>query len=65
MVRFLLVLSVKETLCDVYIVRQESDVAGVKAISENTRILFVCTPKFYISIVFVFSKDHCKSQEKL
>lgn len=29
MVRFLLVLSVKETLCDVYIVRQESDVAGV------------------------------------
>ena len=65
MVRFLLVLSVKETLCDVYIVRQESDVAGVKAISENTSILFVCPPKFYISIVFVFSKDHCKSQEKL
>ena len=23
------------------------------------------SPKFYISIVFVFSRDHCKSQEKL
>ena len=28
-------------------------------------ILFVCPPKFCISIVFVFSWDHCKSQEKL
>ena len=23
------------------------------------------SPKFYLSIVFVFSRDHCKSQEKL
>ena len=30
-----------------------------------TIILFACPPKFYISIVFVFSRDHCKSQEKL
>ena len=28
-------------------------------------MLFVCPPKFYISIVFVFSWDHYKSQEKL
>ena len=35
------------------------------ASSENTIILFVCPPKFCISIVFVFSRDHCKSQEKL
>ena len=32
---------------------------------ENTIILFVGPPKFCISIVFVFSWDHCKSQEKL
>ena len=32
---------------------------------ENTIIFFVCPPKFYISIVFVFSWDHCKSQENL
>ena len=36
-----------------------------EAISENTIILFVCSPKFCISIVFVFSWDHCESQEKL
>ena len=36
-----------------------------KATSENTIILFVCPPKCCISIVFVFSWDHCKSQEKL
>ena len=35
------------------------------AISKNTIILFVCSPKFCISIVFVFSWGHCKSQEKL
>ena len=35
------------------------------AIPENTIILFVCPPKFCISIVFVLSWDHCKSQEKL
>ena len=35
------------------------------AIPENTILLFVCPPKFCISIVFVFSWDHCKSQEKL
>ena len=28
-------------------------------ISENTIMLFACPPKFYISIVFVFSRDHC------
>ena len=28
-------------------------------------ILFVCASKFCISIVIVFSWDHCKSQEKL
>ena len=33
--------------------------------SENTIILFACPPKFYISIVFVFSRHHCKAQEKL
>ena len=27
--------------------------------------LFICPSKFCISIVFVFSWDHCKSQEKL
>ena len=32
---------------------------------QNTVILFVCPPKFCISIVFVFSWDHCKSQGKL
>ena len=37
----------------------------VQAIPENTIILFICPPKFYIGIVFVFSWDHCKSQEKL
>jgi len=26
---------------------------------------FVCPPKFCISIVFIFSSDHCNSQEKL
>ena len=31
----------------------------------NTIILFVYPPKFCISIVFVFSWGHCKSQEKL
>ena len=31
----------------------------------NTIILFVCPPRFCMSIVFVFSWDHCKSQEKL
>ena len=36
-----------------------------QAISENTIILFVCGPKFCISIVFVFSQVHCNSQEKL
>ena len=35
------------------------------AILENTIVLFVCPPKFCISIVFVFFWDHCKSQEKL
>ena len=34
-------------------------------LSENTIILFVCPPKFCKSIAFVFSWDHCKSQEKL
>ena len=28
-------------------------------------MLFVCLPKFCLSIVFAFSWDHCKSQEKL
>ena len=28
-------------------------------------ILFVCPPKFCISIVFVFSWDRCNSREKL
>ena len=32
--------------------------------AENTIILFVCSTKFKISIVFVFSWDHRKSQEK-
>ena len=32
---------------------------------KNTIILFVCPPIFCISIVFVFSWDHCESQEKL
>ena len=32
---------------------------------ENTIIVFVCSPKFCISIVFVFSWDHCKSEQKL
>ena len=32
--------------------------------SENTIILFVCPPKFCISIVFVFPWDHGKYQEK-
>ena len=31
----------------------------------NTIILFACSPKFCISIVFIFSWDHCKSLEKL
>ena len=31
---------------------------------DNTMILFVSSPKFCISIVFVFSWDHCKSQER-
>ena len=35
------------------------------ASSENTIILFVFAPKFCISIVFVFSWGHFKSQEKL
>ena len=35
------------------------------AIPENTIILFVFPFKFCISIVFVFSWDHFKSQEKL
>ena len=35
------------------------------AISDNTIVLLVCPPKFCISIVFVFSWDHFKSQEKL
>ena len=37
----------------------------ILAISENTIILFVWPPKFCISFDFVFSWDHCKSQEKL
>ena len=32
---------------------------------KNTIILFVCSPKFCISIVFIFSWDRCKSQETL
>ena len=36
-----------------------------KDVSENTIIVFVCSLKFCISIVFVFSWDHSKSQEKL
>ena len=28
-------------------------------------MLFVCPPKFCVRIVFVFSCDHCNSQEKL
>ena len=35
------------------------------AIPENTILIFVCPPKFCIRIVFGFSWDHCKSQEKL
>ena len=31
----------------------------------DTIILFLCPPKFCISILFVFSWGHCKSQEKL
>ena len=31
----------------------------------NTIILFVCRPNVCISIAFVFSRDHCKFQEKL
>ena len=45
---------------------------GLLANSENTIIFFVCLPKilfvypeFWLGIVFVFSWDHCKSQEKL
>ena len=33
--------------------------------TENTIILFVCPPKFWICIVFVFLRDHCKSHEKV
>ena len=32
---------------------------------KNTIILFVCPPKFCISVVFIFPWDHCKSQEKM
>ena len=32
---------------------------------KNTIILFVFSPKFCTSIVFIFSWDHCKSQEKM
>ena len=32
---------------------------------ENTIIFIVCPPQFCFRIVFVFSWDHCKSQEKL
>ena len=32
---------------------------------KNTIIFFFCTPKFCISIAFIFSWDHCNSQEKL
>ena len=35
-----------------------------QATSENTIILFVCPPKFYISIVSSFSWDLQWSQEK-
>ena len=37
----------------------------ILAISENTITLFVCPRKFGISIVFVFSWDHCKPLDKL
>ena len=32
---------------------------------KNTIILFVCLPKFCTSIVFIFSWDDSKSQEKM
>ena len=35
------------------------------AMGHFTITIFVCPPKFGISIVFVFSWDHCKSLEKL
>ena len=35
------------------------------AIFDNTIVLLVCPLKFCITIVFVFSWDHFKSQEKL
>ena len=41
------------------------DLIHQQAISENTIILFVYPLKFCIRLVFVFSWDHCKSQEKL
>ena len=45
--------------------RKDENVVLLLAILENTIMLFVCPPKFCISIVFVFSWDHCNSQEKL
>ena len=41
------------------------DSLSLLAIPENTIILFICPPKFCISIAFVFSRDHCNSQEKM
>lgn len=36
-----------------------------KATLKNTVILFVCPPKYFICIVFIFSWNHCKSRGKM
>ena len=41
------------------------DSLSLLAILENTTILFICPPKFCLSIAFVFCRHHCNSQEKL
>ena len=38
---------------------------GNRPLSKNTTTLFVCLPKFYISIVFIFSWHHSKYPEKM
>ena len=34
---------------------------SVQPTFKNTIVLFVCPPKCFISIVFIFSWDHCES----
>ena len=38
---------------------------GNRPLSKNTTTLFVCLPKFYISIVFIFSWHYSKNPEKM